>query len=72
MTDQAFVTAVERSYLDAARRRRGIGLSPLDAHRAALAAALYAADRTNGGLRYRSLDAATKDELEVRLLRLWD
>jgi hypothetical protein len=72
VTDPAFVTAVERSYIDEARRRKGTGLSPLAAHRAALAAALYAADRTHGGLRYRALDAPTKDELETRLLRLWD
>jgi hypothetical protein len=72
MTDPGFVTAVERSYLDEARRRKHTGLSPLKAHRAALAAALYAADRTNGGVRYRRLDPSTKDELEARLLRLWD
>jgi hypothetical protein len=68
----SFVTAVERSYVDEARRRRGTGLSPLKAHRAALASALYTADPTNGGLRYRSLDSATRSELEERLLRLWD
>jgi hypothetical protein len=70
--DRSFVTAVERSYIDEARRRRDTGLSPLKAHRAALASAIYAADQTNGGLRYRALDAATRDELEQRLLRLWN
>lgn len=70
--DRSFVTAVERSYIDEARRRTNTGLSPLKAHRAALAAAIYAADRTNGGLRYRALDASTRSELEERLLRLWD
>jgi hypothetical protein len=72
VVDRSFVTAVERSYIDEARRRKHTGLSPLKAHRAALAAALYAADPTNGGLRYRALDGATRDELEARLLRLWD
>jgi hypothetical protein len=70
--DQGFVTAVERSYVNEARRRRGTGLTPLKAHRSALQAAIYAADGTNGGLRYRGLDTATRDELEQRLLRLWD
>jgi hypothetical protein len=70
--DRSFVTAVERSYVDEARRRKNTGLSPLKAHRAALASAIYAADQTNGGLRYRALDAATRDELEQRLLRLWN
>lgn len=72
MVDRNFVTAVERSYCDEARRRRDTGLNPLQAHRAALSAAIYAADGTNGGLRYRALDATTKGELEARLLRLWN
>jgi hypothetical protein len=70
--DRSFVTAVERAYVDEARRRTDTGLSPLAAHRAALSAAIYAADRTNGGLRYRALDAPTRSELEERLLRLWN
>jgi hypothetical protein len=68
----SFVTAIERSYVGEARRRTNTGLTPLAAHRSALAAAIYAADRTNGGIRYRALDAATRGELEERLLRLWD
>ena len=72
MSDPSFVTALERAYVGEARRRTGTGLSPLKAHRKALAAAMYAADRTNGGIRYRALDAATRIELEARLLRLWD
>ena len=68
-----FVTALERSYLDEARRRRvDTGMSPLEAHRATLAAAIYAADPTNGGHHYRQLDATTRAELEERLLRVWD
>jgi hypothetical protein len=72
VTDRSFVTALERSYVHEARRRTNTGLTPLKAHRAALAAAIYAADGTNGGLRYRRLDVATRDELEARLLRLWN
>ena len=68
----AFVDAVERSYVDEARRRSGTGLTPLKAHRAALGAAITAADATNGGVRFRALDVATRDELEARLLRLWN
>ncbi len=71
MTDPSFVTAVERSYVNEARRRTNTGLTPLAAHRSAMAAAIYAADGTNGGLRYRALDATTRGELEERLLRVW-
>ena len=70
--DRSFITAVERSYIDEARRRSNTGLTPLAAHRSALQAAIYAADRTNGGIRYRALDAVTRSELEERLLRVWD
>jgi hypothetical protein len=69
--DRSFVTALERSYVDEARRRAGTGMAPLDAHRATLSAAIHAADRTNGGLRYRALEPSTRSELEERLLRLW-
>jgi hypothetical protein len=68
VTDAAFVCEIERSYADEARRRRGTGMAPLHAHRAALAAALKATDVA----RYRGLDPATKGELEARLLRVWD
>lgn len=67
--DPGFVSAVESRYLAEAARRLGAGASPLDAHRASLSAAIYAADSTNGGLRYRSLDPHVRTELEERLLR---
>lgn len=61
-TDPSFVTAIEAGYL--AEVRRGA-----DVHEDALAAAIHHADPTNGGLRYRALDDATRTELVARLRR---
>ena len=65
--DPGFVTSVERHYL--AELSRGREPTSGDAHRARLAAAIYAADGTNGGLRFRHLDPKLRAELERRLLR---
>ena len=70
--DPGFVSAVERRYLAEAPRRIAAGLTPLEAHRASLSAAIYSADPTNGGLRFRGLDAQIRAELEERLLRFVD
>ena len=61
-TDPGFVTAVEAAYL--AEVRRGTGV-----HEDALAGAIHRADPTNGGLRYRALDATVRAELAARLQR---
>jgi hypothetical protein len=67
-TDPAFVGAIEARYLAEARRLRATSIAR-DVHEAALATAIYRADPTNGGLRYRALDAAVRAELNDRLLR---
>ena len=65
--DRSFVSSVERHYLaELDRDRERVSV---DAHRRRLAAAIYAADRTNGGLRFRHLDERIRTELERRLVR---
>jgi hypothetical protein len=65
--DPSFVSSVERHYLAEIGRDRE--LVTADAHRSRLAAAIYAADRTNGGLRFRHLDERIRTDLERRLRR---
>lgn len=66
--DPAFASAVERSYLRELARTTLETEDDLDAiHADLLAGAIYAADRTNGGLRFKRLDGA--DELDARLRR---
>ena len=64
--DPSFVTAIESRYLAASRAGSG---GERSTHRSRLAAAIYAADPTNGGLRYRALALETRRELEARLTR---
>ncbi len=67
-TDPAFARAVERAYLRSLRKMTiGIDSDVGAAHRDLLATAIYAADRTNGGLRFKRL--SNRAELESRLLR---
>jgi hypothetical protein len=67
--DPSFASAVERAYL---RELSTMRLEPdvdLDAiHEELLARAIYAADRTNGGLRFKRLDEAAG--LRARLRRV--
>ena len=66
--DPAFASAVERSYLRKLSSRDFNPSSDLGAmHKELLASAVYAADRTNGGLRFKKLDG--RAELEARLMR---
>lgn len=66
--DPSFASAIERAYL---RELQAANLGPVDdldaTHQEFLASAVYAADRTNGGLRFKKLD--NSDELEGRLRR---
>ena len=72
-SDPAFATAVERAYLRAMKRRKvgpdmlGPELDLGAIHKDLLAGAIYAADRTNGGLRFKRLDERL--ELEARVMR---
>jgi hypothetical protein len=64
-----FARAIESHYPDELRRRTGTGLTLLEAHRAAMAAAVTAVDPENGKSRLRRLGAGERAELEERLLR---
>jgi uncharacterized NAD(P)/FAD-binding protein YdhS len=67
-SDPAFASAVEHAYLRELSRLAVEPDSDLGAiHKEFLARAIYAADRTNGGLRFKKLDE--RSELEARLLR---
>jgi uncharacterized NAD(P)/FAD-binding protein YdhS len=67
-SDPAFASAVERAYLRELSEQQLDPSSDLAAiHRELLAGALYAADRTNGGLRFKKL--AEAPELEARMRR---
>ena len=65
--DRGFIRAIESRYLAFAAPRTGAGADAAAIQRDALAEAIYRADRTNGGVRYRALDAAVRGELERRL-----
>jgi hypothetical protein len=66
--DPAFASAVERAYLRGLSRIELEADADLDVtHDELLAEAIYAADRTNGGLRFKRLDEG--DELTARLRR---
>ena len=65
--DRAFVSAIEKRYLAYATDRTATWSDVSVIHRAALAEAIYRADRTNGGVRYRALDPVLRRELEKRL-----
>lgn len=67
MEDPAFA-AIERAYL-AELARMNLRPDAVESilHRECLDQAIYEADRTNGGLRFKKLDGAV--ELEARLLR---
>lgn len=67
--DPGFVAAIESRYLALFRETGTLARSVDEVHAACLATAVYRADRSNGGLRYRSLDPAIRRELEARLLR---
>jgi hypothetical protein len=67
-TDPAFARALERAYLRELRKTMIDLDSDIGAvHKDLLASAIYAADRTNGGLRFKRL--ANRAEIESRLLR---
>jgi uncharacterized NAD(P)/FAD-binding protein YdhS len=67
-SDPAFASAVERAYLRALRKAKiGLDSNVGQIHKDLLADALYAADRTNGGLRFKRL--SNRAELESRLVR---
>jgi hypothetical protein len=61
---------IEERYPEELRRRAGIGLTLLEAHRAALTAAATKADPKNGKARLRALGTTGRAELEERLLKL--
>lgn len=63
--DPSLVHAIESRYL-ASVQARGSGRP---SHDSTLASAIYQADPTNGGLRYKSLAPALRAELETRLMR---
>lgn len=67
-TDPGFVSAIEARYL-AEARRASVTPPASDVHEAALASAIYQADPTNGGLRYKALDVTVRSELDERLRR---
>lgn len=66
-TDPAFVTAIERAYLSVLRELEPTGESEPNLHREILDRAIYRADPTHGGLRYKALPDV--EELEARLAR---
>lgn len=67
-SDPGFATAIERAYLRDVKKRGIASDADLGAiHKELLASAIYAADRTNGGLRFKRL--GERAELEARLLR---
>lgn len=67
-SDPAFASAVERAYLrELARLRVGKSLNLGATHKDLLASAIYGADRSNGGLRFKRL--GERSELEARLMR---
>lgn len=67
-SDPAFASAVEHAYLREMAKRTLEPESDLGTlHKELLARAVYAADRTNGGLRLKRLDE--RSELEARLMR---
>ena len=66
-TDPAFLSAIESRYLARAGEIADAVAGEVDS--ATLAAAIHAADPTNGGLRDRALDARARAELERRLAR---
>jgi len=67
-TDPAFARAIERAYLRELKRTKLAPDADLGAvHADLLSTAIYAADRTNGGLRFKRLP--DRAELESRLLR---
>jgi hypothetical protein len=67
-SDPGFATAVERAYLRELKKRTIAADADLGAvHKEVLASALHAADRTNGGLRFKRL--SERAELEARLMR---
>jgi len=67
-SDPAFARAIERAYLRELKRTKLGPDADLGAtHNDLLATAIYAADRTNGGLRLKRLP--DRAELEARLLR---
>ena len=68
--EPSFKRAVERGYLAALKRRREaheFDGSNEKVHAELMAEALYAADRSNAGIKFAHLDGA--DELEERLMR---
>ena len=66
-TDPGFATAVERAYLSILRELEPSTESEPNLHREILDRAIYSADPTHGGLRYKEL--ADLEELEARLAR---
>ena len=63
-----FARAIEEQYPGELRRRAGTGLTLLEAHRAAMAAAVTKVDPDNGKARLRALGTTARAELEERLL----
>ena len=64
-----FSRAVVAAYPEELRRRTGTGLTLLDAHRAALAAAAVVVDPVHGKRRLRAMNATARAELEEEVLR---
>jgi hypothetical protein len=66
--DPAFASAIEKAYLDELSKMDiDRNLAELALHGDLMERAVYRADPTNGGLRFKRLPNA--DELEARLLR---
>lgn len=68
--DQAFKSALERAYLAALKRRKDAGElegSNEKVHADLMEEALYAADRSQAGLKFARLEGS--NELEERLMR---
>jgi hypothetical protein len=63
-----FARAVEEQYPDELRRRAGTGMTLLEAHRAAVTAAVTKVDPENGRSRLRAMGTTARAELEERLL----
>lgn len=67
--DPSFVSAVESRYLAHRARTNPTEDGRTEALDTLLASAIFEADPTNGGLRYRALKPEIRRELENRLVR---
>lgn len=67
--DPSFVTAIESRYLKLCERASTQPETRAESHLSLLASAIFEADPTHGGLRYRALAPEIREELEARLRR---